>query len=113
MPTIFSQSARRIFMILSVVALVFFVNTGFSAKEKPQVFNWGNGTEPQDLDPHIVTGVPEHHIISELFEGLVSVHPKTLKPIPAMAESWKISQKGKVYTFKIRKNAKWSNGDPV
>ena len=35
------------------------------------VLHWGNGTEPQSLDPHIATGVPEHHIIMALMEGLV------------------------------------------
>ncbi|SVC60466.1 uncharacterized protein METZ01_LOCUS313320, partial [marine metagenome] len=37
-----------------------------------------NGTEPEDLDPHLVTGVPEHNIISALIEGLVSEDPKDL-----------------------------------
>ena len=39
--------------------------------------------------------------------------PKTLKPIAGVAENWKISSDGKVYTFYLRPNAKWSNGDPV
>lgn len=78
-----------------------------------QILDFGNGAEVQDLDPHIVTGVPEHHIIVELFEGLVQVDPKTLDPIPGVAESWSVSKDGLVYTFKLRKNAKWSNGDPV
>lgn len=75
--------------------------------------HFGNGTEPQGLDPHIVTGVPEHHIITALFEGLVSKDPYTLEPIPAAAESWDISEDGRIYTFHLRENARWSNGDPV
>lgn len=77
------------------------------------VFNMGNGAEPKDLDPQIVTGVPESHILQDLFEGLVGQDPKTLAPIPAVAESWKISKDNKTYTFILRKNAKWTNGDPV
>lgn len=73
----------------------------------------GNGTEPKDIDPHIVTGVTEHNIISALLEGLVSEHPKTLEPLPGTAESWEISDNGKIYTFNLRSNARWSNGDPV
>ncbi|MGE0614470.1 MAG: peptide ABC transporter substrate-binding protein [Bacteriovoracia bacterium] len=76
-----------------------------------QVFHKGNGTEVQELDPHIVTGVPEHNIISALFEGLVDEDPVDLHPVPGMAESWTISPDKKTYTFKIRKGAKWSNGD--
>ena len=80
---------------------------------RDQVLHLGNGTEPKDLDPHSVTGVPEHNIISALFEGLVSVNPKTLAPEPGIAASWTIANDGKRYTFAIRDNAKWSNGDPV
>jgi oligopeptide transport system substrate-binding protein len=43
-------------------------------------FHWGNGTEPQSLDPHIATGVPEHNIITALMEGLVAKDSKTLAP---------------------------------
>ena len=74
---------------------------------------WGNGTEPQSLDPQIATGVPEHHIISALMEGLVLKDRKTLLPKPGVAESWDISDDGRVYTFKIRGNARWSNGDSL
>lgn len=80
---------------------------------REKVLHWGNGTEPQELDPHIVTGVPEHHIIVALLEGLVLKDSKTLEPVPGVAERWEISEDGKRYTFYLRKNAKWSNGDPV
>ena len=60
-----------------------------------------------------MTGVPEHNIISALLEGLVSVNPKDLSPEPGIASSWEISNDGKSYTFFIRENALWSNGDPV
>ena len=78
-----------------------------------QVLHLGNGTEPQDLDPHIVTGVTEHNIISALFEGLVSEHPETLEPLPGIAESWQISDDGLRYRFRIREKAVWSNGDAI
>jgi oligopeptide transport system substrate-binding protein len=74
--------------------------------------HWGNGTEPQSLDPHIATGVPEHHIISSLMEGLVYKDGETLAPRPGVAKSWDISADGRVYTFYLRQDARWSNGDP-
>lgn len=77
------------------------------------ILHWGNGTEPQELDPHIVTGVPEHHIIIALLEGLVAKDPVSLEPVPATAAHWQVSADGKVYTFMIRPSARWSNGDPV
>ena len=77
------------------------------------VLHWGNATEPQSLDPHIATGVPEHKIITALMEGLVLKDSTTLEPIPGVAESWDISDDGLVYTFYLRENARWSNGDPL
>jgi len=73
----------------------------------------GNGAEPKDLDPHITTGVPESHILQNLFEALVSKDAKTLDPVPGVAESWTISKDGRVYTFKLRENSKWSDGSPL
>lgn len=80
---------------------------------REQILLYGNKTEPQDLDPHVVEGVGEHTIIATLLEGLVAEDPKTLDPVPGLAERWEMSPDGKVYTFHIRSNAKWSNGDPV
>ena len=77
------------------------------------VLYWGNGAEPQELDPHIVTGVPEHYILIALLEGLVLKDAATLQPKPAVAESWQVSADGRVYTFTLRASARWSNGDAL
>jgi oligopeptide transport system substrate-binding protein len=77
------------------------------------VLHFGNGTEPAAMDPHIVTGVPEHHVITALFEGLVTLNPDTLEAEPGVAESWDISADGITYTFNLREDALWTNGDPV
>jgi oligopeptide transport system substrate-binding protein len=71
------------------------------------------GSEPQELDPHVVIGQTEHQIIMSLLEGLVTEDPVDLHPVPGVAESWDISPDRKIYTFHLRHNAKWSNGDPV
>lgn len=73
----------------------------------------GIGTEPADLDPQTVTGVPEHKVLKALMEGLVSEKPGTLEPEPGVAERWDISPDGLVYTFHLREQARWSNGEPV
>ena len=107
-------------MIIVSILTFFLLFLGCSKKQtnvetgnKKGILYLGNGQEPQDLDPHTVTGVSEQRIISALLEGLVTENPKTLKPEPGVAESWKISADKCVYTFNLRKNAQWSNGEPL
>jgi oligopeptide transport system substrate-binding protein len=108
------KSLVAVVMVVTVGAFSGCTKKGMNIEQanKDQILLVGNGTNPSDLDPHITTGVPEHHIQSALFEGLVNYDGK-LNPIPGIAESWTISKDGKTYVFKIRKNATWSNGDPL
>ncbi|QEW31971.1 oligopeptide ABC transporter substrate-binding protein OppA [Erwinia billingiae] len=71
----------------------------------------GNGDEVQSLDPHKIEGVPESNVSRDLLEGLV-ISDTQGHPIPGVAESWE-NKDGKIWTFHLRKNAKWSNGEPV
>ena len=80
---------------------------------EPAEFTFNNATEIESLDPAVVTGQPEGRIIWALYEGLVRLTPDDRTPEPGMAERWEISEDGLTYTFHIRRNAKWSNGDPV
>jgi oligopeptide transport system substrate-binding protein len=74
----------------------------------------GNGSEPMSLDPHLVTGVPENRIISALIEGLISYHPTDAEePEPGVAEAWEHNEDYSVWRFRLRENARWTNGDPV
>jgi len=77
-----------------------------------QVFRKNNGTEPGTLDPHRAEGVPASNVLRDLFEGLVMEDPSG-RYVPGAAESWTLSQDAKTYTFKMRENGKWSNGDKV
>ena len=77
-----------------------------------QVFRINNMVEPESLDPGVVTGVPEHRILSNLFEGLTTADPKDLSPRPGMAATWTVSKDGLIYTFKLR-SARWTDGKPV
>lgn len=94
---------------LGVVCVL--LGCSFGPAPEPGVLRVGNGAEPQELDPHVVSGVTEHRILSALFEGLVSLDPKTLQPIPGVAESWSVSDDDLTYTFSLREDARWSNGE--
>jgi oligopeptide transport system substrate-binding protein len=71
-----------------------------------------NGAEPETIDPALLTGQPDGRIAYTLFEGLTSFD-QTGTPQPGVAERWEISPDGRTYTFHLRSNAHWSNGEPV
>lgn len=72
-----------------------------------------NFSEPQSLDPAIITAQPDMRIVSGMFEGLTRPDPKTGAAAPGLAESWDISPDGRVYTFHLRTNLVWSTGEPI
>ena len=80
---------------------------------RESVLHFSIGSEPSDLDPQTVTGTGDSKIIQSLFDPLISYEPGTLAPVPALAERWEISADGLTYTFHLRADAKWSNGDPL
>ena len=86
---------------------------GQTAAPRDNVLRYVSGSEPQSLDPQVPTGQPEARVIMAFFDGLVEYHPKTMEAIPAIAESWEVSDDGTEYLFHLRKNATFSNGDPV
>lgn len=73
----------------------------------------GNRVEPVDLDPQITTGAQEINIHMALFEGLVAPHPETLEPEPGVAKRWDVSGDWQTYTFHLRPEAMWSDGQPI
>ncbi len=112
------MTTRTCALILLCAGLVA-AHSGCSKKEpgavapSAKILRFGNGAEPQDIDPHAVTGVSENKIINALFEGLVSAPSSGVGVVPGVAERWEISADGLVYTFHLRADAKWSDGQPV
>ncbi len=70
------------------------------------------GSDPLTLDPALVFETSSAGYVLEIFSGLVSID-RNLQIVPDIAESWEISGDGKVYTFKIRRNAQFHDGKPV
>ncbi len=86
--------------------------TRAAASQGRIVFHRGNDGDPETLDPHKTSTVAEAHLLRDLREGLV-IHDMKGEVVPGVAESWTMSPDGKTWRFKLRGNAKWSNGDPV
>lgn len=86
------------------------VPAGVKLAEKQELVK-GNGAEVASIDPQKTEGVPESNVIRDLFEGLVNQDADG-NVVPGVAESWE-TQDNKTFIFHLRKDAKWSNGDPV
>ncbi|MCL2900220.1 oligopeptide ABC transporter substrate-binding protein OppA [Brenneria tiliae] len=86
------------------------VPAGVELAEKQELVR-NNGAEVASLDPHKIEGVPESNVLHDLMEGLV-ITDVNGKVIPGVAESWDNNQ-FRVWTFHLRKDARWSNGEPV
>lgn len=69
--------------------------------------------EPSDLDPALATLPDEYMVIRALAEGLLRPAPGGGEPVPAAASSYAVSPDGLTYTFTLRGDGRWSNGDPV
>ena len=96
---------------LASLALAGLLLAGTAAQADTTV-NRGNGAEPETLDPQKLTGVPEANIAYDLYEGLATLDDHG-NPTGGVAKNWDVSDDGKVYTFHLRDDAKWSNGDPI
>lgn len=87
--------------------------TRVAAGDRTQTLHIGNSSEPSDLDPQLVTSITDAQIVLNLMEGLAAMDPKDAHPIPGVAEKWEVSADKLSWTFHLRADARWSNGDPV
>lgn len=80
---------------------------------KNQEFRWSDGGLPQTFDPALAAAAPDTDAVRAMFEGLTEYDPTTLSPVPGVALRWESSADGREWTFYLRPDAKWSNGDTV
>jgi oligopeptide transport system substrate-binding protein len=114
----------RIFRNALITAVIALIAAGCSTKASSRYFGqtaaptdntlrYITGSEPESLDPALPNGQPEARILMALYDALIEYHPITLDPIPGVAESWELKEGGTEYIFNLRKNARFSNGDPI
>lgn len=107
-----SQPVRALFFA-AVIGLVLASSSGCRPEREAAALRIINGSEPESLDPAIITSFADSRIVKCLFEGLTRLHPETARAEPALAERWDVSPDGRTYTFHLRTNAVWSDERPV
>ncbi len=120
---------KNTWIVIVVIAAIFGVGYAFhggKGRKTTDVELYGGATrnlpdgefhvsaagQPKSCDPTLVTTIIENHVAANVCEGLVTwtQNGPSDGPQPGMADSWKVSDDGKVYTFHVRDNAKWSSG---
>lgn len=113
---LFSVAMHRVLIIFSLLLMLiffggFWLSGGNAARPRAIIFCQAG--QIHTLDPAGMTWIQDIRAGLALWEGLAQYNPKTLNPMPGVARTWTVSPDGLTYTFHLRRNARWSNGDPV
>lgn len=120
-----SLTARRFTAYCCCLLLLVFSACSELEKPKPEPFyaetapppkkefRWSNGKMPKSFDPALAAAPPETDVVRAIYEGLTDTDPKDLETIASVAIDWTASDDNKTWTFILRRDAKWSNGEPV
>lgn len=103
-------------IMIFVLTSLFLLSCGSKKEEKPAVtgeksIKIGISKDPVNLNPVLISDVMGESFAANIFDTLVSFKDDVNTPVPALAESWTISEDGKEYLFNLRKNVKFHNGD--
>lgn len=109
---------NKLVFMLSLVLVLALVVTGCASGSKNESgannneFRINLASEPPTLDPAQATDQVSFTVINAIYEGLTIIDENG-NVQPGIAEKWDVSEDGKTYTFTIRSDAKWNNGDPI
>ncbi|MHB1158061.1 MAG: peptide ABC transporter substrate-binding protein [Phycisphaerales bacterium] len=96
-------------LLIALLVAAFF----WRAPDRPADLTTVNPTAVHSLDPQRMSWNHDIRAAYALFEGLLTYDAQTMRLLPGVAESWSVSDDHLTYTFHLRHNARWSNGDPV
>jgi ABC-type oligopeptide transport system substrate-binding subunit len=109
----FTRKSNRFLVFVSILlALSACSKVGDATDKSTTTLNRGLSAEPESLDPHRFASNGAAEILRDIGEGLLT-YSADGSLIGGVASSWRVSGDGLVYTFELRKEAKWMNGDPV
>ena len=108
------RSLSSLALLLCWTASLLTAACGVEQPERPaDAFAFALGSDPETFDPGSMSGSVEGDVAYQLFEGLLSPAADDGPPEPGVAERFDLSADGRTYTFHLRPDARWSNGDPV
>ena len=108
-----ARPARPRLQVLALLVLGLFAGCARSPETPESVLRLSQRNEPAVLDPALATLPDEFFVLRALLEGLLAPDPGGGEPRPAAAERWTVSPDGRTYTFFLRTDRRWSNGEPV
>ena len=105
---------RKLLLFVSMMLIATVLVTGCSGgcDKGEKIIKTNNSTEPGSLDPALAQGTHESWVLDHIFEGLMKLD-KEGHVVPGMAKDYKVSDDDLTYTFTLRDDIKWSNGDPI
>ncbi len=98
---------------LLLLAILYYLTDPFNQHHVGKQLVIGRSQDAISLDPAITTDSDSFKVTVNLFENLVKYAPGNSDIMPSLAESWKVSEDGLTWTFKIRKGVQFHNGDPL
>ena len=102
---------KSLAMLFVFIFLVASLAGCIGKKSTEMVIRYNVGTEPETMDVHLSTGIPEATIMLQIYEGLTRMDALG-QPQAALAKTWEVSDDKMEYTFHLRES-KWANGEPV
>jgi len=100
-------------ILILILSLSLIIGFSLAALTAPVTLEWNLGTEPPTLDPALSTDTTSVDVVEQLFLGLTDFDDETMEVIPELATSWECSEDGLVWAFHMRKDVKWTDGNPV
>jgi len=102
-----------VLFVLAALASAAGCGRGEMLTDDPRHFVFALSSDPETFDPGVMSGSIEGKVAYQIYEGLVSPPSDDGPPVPGVAERWEMSPDGSTWTFYLRDDARWSNGDPV
>src|SRR4030067_120524 len=98
--------------VLVLIAMLALTAATFAAPRRGGTLRVGLNADPPNMDPHQSTAAVDRQVFQNLYDKMVDIN-KDLEIVPMLAASWTIGEGGRVYTFRLRPNVVFHDGQPL